>query len=45
MPAIRSHSTETSTGAWDGPANEARLRNDGDESLLPARLRLAGPGR
>ncbi|GIV82777.1 MAG: hypothetical protein KatS3mg051_2131 [Anaerolineae bacterium] len=32
MPAIRSHSTETSTGAWDGPANEARLRNDGDES-------------
>lgn len=25
MGAIASHSTATSTGAWDGPANEARL--------------------
>ncbi len=28
MPAIPVHHTPTSTGAWDGPANEARLRND-----------------
>ena len=26
--AIPPHSTDTSEGAWDGPANEARLRND-----------------
>lgn len=30
MPAIPVHHTPTSTGTWDGPANEARLRNDGD---------------
>ncbi len=30
MPAIPVHHTAISTGAWDGPANEARLRNDGD---------------
>lgn len=28
MGAIQSHSTATSDGSWDGPANEARLRND-----------------
>lgn len=28
--AIPSHSTATSDAEWDGPANEARLRNDGD---------------
>lgn len=28
MPAIPPHSTDTSTGDWDGPANEARLDND-----------------
>lgn len=28
--AIGVHHTSTSDAAWDGPANEARLRNDGD---------------
>lgn len=28
MPAIAPHSTPTSKGAWDGPANEARLKAD-----------------
>ncbi len=32
MPAIRSHSTATNDGAWDGPKMRARLRNDGSES-------------
>lgn len=32
MPALRIHHTATNDGAWDGPANEARLRNDGDEA-------------
>ncbi len=32
MPAIAVHHTETSTGGWDGPANEARLKTDGSEA-------------
>jgi HK97 family phage prohead protease len=32
MPAIKVHHTETSESSWDGPANEARLKNDGSES-------------
>lgn len=32
MPAIRPHSTEVSTGPWDGPMHEARLRLDEDEA-------------
>lgn len=32
MPAIRPHKTATSEKSWDGPANEARLRNDGTET-------------
>ncbi len=32
MPAIGVHHTETSDGAWDGPANEARLRLNESES-------------
>lgn len=32
MPAIRPHKTATSEKSWDGPANEARLRNDGSEA-------------
>lgn len=28
MPAIGVHHTDISDGSWDGPANEARLRND-----------------
>lgn len=30
--AIGVHHTDTSTGDWDGPGNEARLKNDGDEA-------------
>lgn len=30
MPAIPVHHTETSDRAWDGPANEARLKTDQD---------------
>lgn len=30
MPAIAPHGTATSTGSWDGPANEARLKSDQD---------------
>jgi signal peptide peptidase SppA len=29
---IASHKTATTDEAWDGPANKARLRNDGDEA-------------
>jgi len=32
MGAIRAHHTATSDAAWDGPANEARLKNDASES-------------
>lgn len=32
MPAIKPHTTDTSTGSWDGPANEARLRSGESES-------------
>jgi HK97 family phage prohead protease len=32
MGAIAIHHTETSTGNWDGPANEARLKLDGTEA-------------
>jgi len=32
MAAIGIHHTETSTGNWDGPANEARLKLDGTEA-------------
>lgn len=32
MPAISVHHTATSDAGWDGPANEARLDNDGSES-------------
>lgn len=32
MPAIPVHHTDTSDGAWDGPANEARLKLDQPES-------------
>jgi uncharacterized protein len=32
MGAIAIHHTATSTGAWDGPANEARLKLDGTEA-------------
>jgi hypothetical protein len=32
MGAIGIHHTETSTGNWDGPANEARLKLDGTEA-------------
>ena len=32
MPAIKVHHTDTSDSSWDGPANEARLQNDGTES-------------
>ena len=32
MPAIAAHSTATTTAAWDGPANEARLKADGSAS-------------
>ena len=30
--AMAVHHTDTSTGEWDGPANQARLKNDGDEA-------------
>lgn len=32
MPPIKIQHTGTSDGAWDGPANEARLKNDGDQA-------------
>lgn len=32
MPAIGIHHTETSSGGWDGPANEARLKTDGSQA-------------
>lgn len=32
MAAIPRHKTDTSDGPWDGPENEARLRNDESES-------------
>ena len=32
MPAIAPHKTATTDAAWDGPANEARLRLGGDEA-------------
>ena len=32
MTAIRVHHTATDDGSWDGPANEARLKNDGTEA-------------
>lgn len=32
MPALAVHHTETTDEAWDGPANEARLRADESES-------------
>lgn len=32
MPGIRMHHTEVSDAEWDGEANKARLRNDGDEA-------------
>jgi len=32
MPAIRSHHGPTSDAAWDGPANEANLVNDGSQT-------------
>ncbi len=32
MPAIQPHTTATSDASWDGPANEARLRNDEAEA-------------
>lgn len=33
---LRPHSTPTSDGPWDGPANKARLRNNGDEAYYRA---------
>jgi len=30
--ALATHSTPTTDAAWDGPANEARLKSDGDEA-------------
>lgn len=32
MPAIPKHHTPTSDGAWDGPANEARLKTGGTQA-------------
>jgi hypothetical protein len=32
MPPLKSHATPTSEDAWDGPANEARLRDDENEA-------------
>ena len=32
MPAIKPHKTETSNKAWDGPANEARLKSGENEA-------------
>jgi hypothetical protein len=34
MGAIRVHHTETDDGAWDGPANEARLKTDQDMAFF-----------
>lgn len=36
MPAIAVKSTATTDSAWDGPAAEARLKNDGDSSYYKA---------
>lgn len=41
--AVDSHSTDTSDGEWDGPANEARLDNDAGEDVFRAAFAWQDP--